>query len=91
MKKVILITFTIAALFSCKKEKGAEPQPTPSQTWNGLYCISFYNESSIPGQYDTIGKQCGNDSLISYYSDHANPYHSTYTSGKRIYNCNECH
>jgi hypothetical protein len=91
MKKLFLVLVITVMVFSCKKEKSPTPSPGPTAhpAWNGLYCISFFNEPTL-GVYDTIGHECGSDSSLSYYSGHPNPYNATYAAGTRIYNCSEC-
>lgn len=92
MKKLLLMLLLTTMLFACKKEdnEAAKTGSTPTTpTWNGLYCICFYNEVS-PGVYDTVGRECGTVDNLNYYSSHPNPAGSTYTSGRKIYNCSAC-
>lgn len=96
MKKILLLTAIVAIAISCKKEKAVQPQTTPSpqQTWNGLYCISFIKWNYPGPTYDTLGKMCGDNSDMNYYNSN-NPYPNPYQNadshtGKKIFNCNEC-
>lgn len=99
MKKILLIAILFTIVSSCSKNdpqpSTATPPPSTQQTWNGLYCISFIKRTVVSATYityDTLGKMCGNDSVMQYYN-YNNPYPFAGANGhcgKKIYQCSQC-